>query len=68
VRPRLRLDGMHFSIRCLTRVIERCHDDPEFAPAMAALIHGDTGERRLACRKTQVRDDDWWCRRFGLWW
>jgi hypothetical protein len=60
VRSRLRLR--------LARVIERCHDEPEFAPAMAALIQGDTGERRLACRKTRVRDDDWWCRRFGLWW
>jgi len=65
---RLRLASVHFSGQRLARVIERCHAEPEFGHALAALIQGDTAQRRSVCRETRVRDDDWWCRRFALSW
>lgn len=68
LRNRLRLASVHFSDDRLARVIERSRAEPQFAPALAALIQGDTERRRLACRKTRRRDDDWWSQRFALAW
>jgi GT2 family glycosyltransferase len=65
---RLRLAFVHFNPERLGKVVGALRGSPGFGEALALLAASDIAERRRAVDARRVRDDDCYCRRFGISW
>ncbi len=65
---RLRLAFVHFNPERLGKVVGALRGYPGFGQALALLAASDIAERRKAVDARRLRDDDCYCRRFGISW
>jgi GT2 family glycosyltransferase len=65
---RLRLAFVHFNAERLGVVVASLRIYPSFGEALALVADSDITARRREILAKRVRDDDWFCERFGLKW
>jgi GT2 family glycosyltransferase len=65
---RLRLAFVHFNPRRLGTVVASLRNYPAFGEALALVADSDITARRREISARRIRDDDWFCDRFGLHW
>jgi GT2 family glycosyltransferase len=63
---KLRMAAVHFGRQRFALVIAALRNNAGFGPAMARLLEGDAAGRRTQVRLERSRDDDWFCREFGI--
>ena len=65
---RLRLAFVHFNAERLGVVVTSLRIYPSFGEALALVADSNLAARRREILGKRVRDDDWFCERFGLKW
>ncbi len=65
---RLRLAFVHFNAERLGVVVTSLRIYPSFGEALALVADSNLAARRREILAKRVRDDDWFCERFGLKW
>jgi GT2 family glycosyltransferase len=62
---RARLAFVHLELPRLARFLRKHRNDPDFAPALAAVATADVARRRRSMSAQRVRDSEWYFTRFG---
>jgi glycosyltransferase involved in cell wall biosynthesis len=65
---RLRLAFVHFNPQRLGKVVAGLRNYPGFGEALALLASSDIAQRRSELHARRVRDDNWYCKRFNMFW